>query len=174
MINLWTSPLIANHDFYHHDCLIQLSKVFDTEYKKAGKTTGSDGKPHVLMVLASWLFENSNWFRSLKGPKIIIEHDAYLNFMPQSPYYKCWTRFYRSCNFQLLISSGKETTFKLREDGLPVVWVPKGCNKEFLKVKNLKSGKFGYFGCPIAEQETGKKFYFYKSRSTFSNSFCGI
>lgn len=131
---------------------------------RAGKGLGVEGGCHVLMVLARWLFDNPTWFKSLKGPRIIVEHDAYLNFLPESPYFKCWTRLYRSCNFDMIISSGKETTHRLREDGLPAVWVPKGCNKEFLLVDNTFSRKMGYFASPIAEQETGKKFYFYKSR----------
>jgi hypothetical protein len=168
IINLWTSPYIADPNFYHHDCLRQLGKTFGVQPMRAGKGTGEEGKCHVLMVLASWLFENQSWFRSLRGPKIIVEHDAYLNFMPESPFYKCWTRLYRTCNFHLLISSGKKTTEKLREEGIPTVWVPKGCNKEFLDVENSFSGRMGFFGKPIAEQETDKQFYFYKSRYEMS------
>jgi hypothetical protein len=166
MINLWTRPEIATPTFYHSAFLRELSKVFRVDPIMRG--TGDEDSCHVLMVLARWLFEHQNWFRSLKGPRIIIEHDAYLNFMPSSQYYKCWTRLYRNCNFDLIISSGKVTTERLREEGLPAVWVPKGCNTEFCDVKNQFSGQVGYFGYPIAEQETGKKFDFYESRGKMS------
>lgn len=172
-MNLWTSPLINDPGFYHHDCLRQISAALGTKPMKAGKGTGEDGKCHVLMVLASWLFENQSWFRALKGPRIIIEHDAYLNFLPDSPYYKCWTRLYRTCNFHMILSSGKVTTERLREEGLPAIWVPKGCNSEFLNVENQFTGNIGYFGTPIAEQETGKKFYFYKSRYEMAEELMG-
>jgi hypothetical protein len=52
----------------------------------------------------------------------------------------------------------------LRNDGLPTVWVPKGANAEFLNVENRGNKVMGYFAAPIAEQETGRKFHFYKSR----------
>jgi hypothetical protein len=126
------------------------------------------------MVLARWLFQNAEWLKSLSGPKIIVEHDAYLNFMPQSPYYKCWTKLYRACNFDLIISSGKETTYRLREEGLPAVWVPKGTNAEFLTVPNQSRGTMGYFACPIAEQETGNQFYFYESRYKMAKKLQGV
>ena len=166
MIHFWVSPEINLPSYYHQALVTELSSVLQAPPRKPD---GTEEGVHVLTVLARWLFDNHAWFKQLKGPRIIVEHDAYLNFMPDSPYYKCWTRLYRHCNFDLIISSGKETTDRLREDGLPAMWVPKGCNKEFLEVDNEFTGEIGYFGKPIAEQETGKQFHFYKSRYEMSS-----
>lgn len=161
-INLWTSPLINDPKFYHHEMIVRLSEAFGVS-PRVDYENGRSGV-HVLMVLARWLFVNQEWFKGLTGPKVIVEHDAYLNFMPSSPYFGKWTELYRNCNFDLIISSGKETTERLRDQGLPAVWVPKGSNSGFLGVDNRGEGRLGYFSLPIAERETGRKFYFYQSR----------
>ena len=164
MIYLWTRPEIADPTFYHNVALVELGKALQVESMIAGRKTPRDESVHVLMVPCRWLFQNQPWFRSLHGPRIIVEHDAYLNFMPDSPYYKGYTRFYRSCNFDLLLSSGKETTNRLREEGMPVLWVPKGCDPKFCEIENEFNGRIGYFGLPVLEQEVGKRVHFYSSR----------
>lgn len=168
MIYLWTRPEINTPSFYHYSALVELSKAFSVEPRQAGKSVAEPGL-HVLMVPCRWLFENVNWFRGLSGPKLIVEHDAYLNFLNDSPWYRGYTRFYRATNFDLLISSGKQTTNKLREEGIPTTWVPKGCNPEFLNVSNAFNGRIGYFGLPILEREVGKRVHFYESRHEMSD-----
>lgn len=168
MIQLWSRPEINNPSFYHYACLQELATAFQVRPLMAGHAEIVEGV-HLLMAPCRWLFERQSWFRKLRGSKIIIEHDAYLNFMPDSPWHKGYTKFYRSCNFDLLIASGKETTLRLRDEGIPAVWVPKGCNREFCDVSNQFSGKIGYFGLPILEQEVGKRVHFYSSRHEMSD-----
>lgn len=172
MVNLWTSPEIADPAFYHHDLLRRLGEVFCVK-------PSTDHRPgvvgvHVTMVLARWLFANQEWFRSLQGPKVVVEHDAYLNFLPDSHYHGCWTRLYRNCNFDLIVSSGKRTTERLREEGLPAVWVPKGADEGFLKVPNTGAGNLGYFSRPVAEQGAGARLHFYESRHAMSDWLEGV
>lgn len=161
MIHLWTSPFIKDPGFYHHDMLKQLSRTLGAK-PRIDYVEGIGGV-HVFMVLSSWLFKHQGWFRSLRGPKVLIEHDAYLNFMPESPHYRAWNSLYRNSKFDLLLSSGKGTTERLLGEGIPAAWVPKGTNSGFLDTPSVAGG-IGYFSCPIAEQDAGRSFYFYKSR----------
>jgi hypothetical protein len=171
-INLWTNKEISDPGYYHHDLLRQLSHVFRVKPRlQEHRANGS--KTHVFMMFARHLFLNQDWLKSLVGSKIMVCHDAYLNFMPESPYCGSWTQLYRNCNFDLIICSGKETTNRMREVGMPAVWVPKGCNAEFLDVPNTGNGRIGYFSQPIAEQETGKFLYFYRSRHEMVGAVAG-
>lgn len=171
MISVWSRPEITSPAFYHSCFVRAICEVFQVDVSNAGHSPEmEDSNPiNILIVPARWLFANQGWFRSLPGIKILVEHDAYLNFMPESPWHRCWTKLYRQCNFDLLLSSGRTTTDRLREDGLPAIWLPKGTDKKYLTVENKNSGKVGYFGLPILEREVGKPVHFYESRHQMSD-----
>lgn len=160
---LYTSKGIYTHAYYHFNMIEELENILLVKADFLAQVSPRKGI-HVFFCFAKEIFQNVSWFKSLKGPKIVIEHDAYLNFMKDSEFYQAWTKFYKTTRFSLLISSGKRTTEKLLEDGIPTKWVAKGTNSLFLKIPNLFTGRIGYFGKPIAERDWGTKFHFYEKR----------
>lgn len=168
MLHLYTSEGIYTPKYYHSDMIFKLEEILDTKVKfvsQEGKYIGV----HIFFAFARELFQKSKWMKSLRGPKIMIEHDAYLNFMPNSEYYGFWTKLYKQTSFNLLLSSGKRTTERLSEAGIPTKWIPKGTNASFLDKVNLYTHKIGYFGKPILERETKHKFHFYNKRYEMSD-----
>ncbi len=157
VIHLYTSFDIYTPLYYHYNLIEELEKLLGKP-----KLVGENTIPgvHLFFAFAKEIFKAKRWFKNLKGPKIIIEHDAYLNFMKQSEYYRAWNDL---SDLSLIISSGKKTTEKLLNSGIPAVWVSKGTNKSFLGNTNTFSGKIGVFASPIAERN-GNKFSFYDKR----------
>lgn len=167
MIRLFSEPILNNPKFYHYNFLEELQNALSTV---AVNTCDSSYAVNLFFCRFRTLFGRQAWFKSIVGPKIIIEHDAYLNFMPNTEFYKSWTRFYHAVNFDLIISSGKRTTELLQMDGIPATWVPKGTNKKYLDYPLVHSGRIGAFTVPYSERVGGEKYYWYKSRHEMAES----
>ena len=141
-----------------------MEDVFNTKALRS-KDANNDEAIHVTFMYAKWLFENSEWLTSLNGPKVIIEHDGYINFMHKSVYgSREWTKLHRRTGYDLLLCSGKRITEMFLEDNVPCEWLPKGYSDYFMDHENSLSGTIGYFDRPMAEWKDEKEQPYYRSR----------
>lgn len=156
---------MGNSSFYHFNFVEELEKALHTKvlYVECPEAFSSRPAIHVIWTYAHWLFRHTKWLNQLKGPKIVVEHDAYLNFLTESPYYGMWDELCRKSKIDTICSSGKYTTERLIENKINTVWIPKGCDARMLSVENTYSGKFCAFTRPMA-QRGGSKFHFYRER----------
>jgi hypothetical protein len=109
-----------------------------------------DGWPSAASELPGWKHSDACvWFVKfrdlLAGPsfdwgsygglRVMHDHDAYLSYGSMgipSPYLGAWPAVFRRNRFDLLVTSGKAVSGRLRDDGVPSAWVPKGYDDKSL------------------------------------------
>jgi hypothetical protein len=166
-INLYTNALLNNSYFYHFNFIEELEFIFQTKFIVVEKHNFSNNcGVHIFFCLAKWLFSNVDKVNNLIGPKYFIEHDGYLNFINESPYYNSWNIFCKQIkDFNKIFISGEKTTQKFCLNGIQAKWLPKACDKKMLLINNKFTGDICSFGTSIAQIQSGKKLYFYKKRN---------
>ncbi len=77
---------------------------------------------------------------------VILEHDAYQNFIP-GKYQGKFSRHYRKLPWTRVICSGYQVCKKLSDEGVDAVFVPKGYDQELLANRGLKRDiELGFLG----------------------------
>ena len=64
---------------------------------------------------------------------VFLEHDACQNYMTESSNHGAYTNFYRHIPNCRVISSGRQVTTRLQEDGIDAEFVSKGFDDKFIK-----------------------------------------
>lgn len=153
---LYTNKNIYNPKWQLSDFMRSMEKTFKTKMQFVEEKPNGPKSINLIFVLATWIRDNPEWLPSLKGKNIIIEHDSYMNFLKNSPFYKFWTNLYNKGHFGMLICSGKKITEQFKEEGLHCEWVPKGCADYFFSYKNKYTGEIGCFAPPFGGRKTSK------------------
>jgi hypothetical protein len=80
------------------------------------------------------------------GLRVMLEHDAWLNFAFLSPAYKgTYPLTFRRHGFDLLVASGADVAERLREQGVAAAWVPKGYDdRVFYDERQARAGVCTY------------------------------
>ena len=72
------------------------------------------------------MLEPFDW-TGFDGKRVFMEHDAWIGYSPALPEWRGrFPAVYRRDGFDLMIATGRNTTERLRADGVNAVWMPKG------------------------------------------------
>lgn len=98
---------------------------------EAARVTGhtpADFDVCLFFVRFRLLYEQEAFdWSGFTGRRVWLEHDAWTNYSPAHPnWHGKYPQVYRRDRFDLMISTGKQTTELLMEDGVNAQWVPKG------------------------------------------------
>lgn len=80
------------------------------------------------------------------GLRLWLETDAWLSFLEKGPYFGRFQQVFRRDEFDMMISTGREVSRRLGEDGVPVHWVPKGYDDTMFFDQGLERAKVCTFG----------------------------
>jgi len=83
------------------------------------------------------------------GLRVLHDHDAYLGYGTMgypSPYLGMWPEVFRTNRFDLLVTSGKAVSGRLRDDGVTSAWVPKGYDNNSLRDLGGPRSGIGTYG----------------------------
>jgi hypothetical protein len=74
------------------------------------------------------MLEPFDW-SGFDGPRVLMEHDAWIGYSPaHREWHGRFPEVYHRDGFDLMISTGRNTTARLRADGVNAVWMPKAYN----------------------------------------------
>jgi hypothetical protein len=81
-------------------------------------------KPKFRLLATRTAFD----WRGYDGLRVLYDLDTIQNYstIVGSTYLGAWPRVFAQHRFDLLVSTGRELTWRLCDDGVPTVWVPKG------------------------------------------------
>jgi len=92
------------------------------------------------------LLESCDVLQDLGIPLIVIEHDAYLNYIAGQEDFGRFSTFLSECQVDLFVVSGL-TSFRIfRNEGQRCLYLPKAAPEAFLRFPNRESGFFCAFG----------------------------
>jgi hypothetical protein len=102
----------------------------------------------VLVTFAYFrqLQHTANALRSIQLPVVVVEHDAYGNYVETSSRRGEFSRFLLRGRIELMAVSGRRHCERLRAEGHSCIYLPKAAPAHFLTERNHHSGTFCAFG----------------------------
>lgn len=92
------------------------------------------------------LLKSCNELQDLGIPLIVIEHDAYLNYIAGQDDFGRFSTFLSENRVDLFVVSGLTCFLRFRGEGQKCLYLPKAAPEAFLKSPNRESGFFCAFG----------------------------
>ncbi len=100
----------------------------------------------VIFVWFRKLGETAEALNSIQLPVVVVEHDAYQNYIRSSLRRGEWSRFLSRNRVDLIVVSGRRHYERLRAEGHESLYLPKAAPAEFLSGPNDNTGMFCAFG----------------------------
>ncbi|ORU90285.1 MAG: glycosyltransferase [Cycloclasticus sp. symbiont of Poecilosclerida sp. M] len=100
----------------------------------------------ILFVRFKWLYRQTAFTRRLPNV-VMLEHDAWQNYFPESKYAGKFSRHYKAMPWVRILVSGATLAEKLKGEGFDAQFVPKGYDQLLLKNKDEeRTVELGFIG----------------------------
>jgi hypothetical protein len=96
------------------------------------------------------LYEQEDLFGGIRLPVIMLEHDAWFNFVDRNPYYRMWSDYLSREKIDLIVVSGLSVHERLQAEGHRSFYLPKGAQSTYLQEQNSYSGFVCLYGVTAA------------------------
>ncbi|OUS03045.1 hypothetical protein A9Q81_08090 [Gammaproteobacteria bacterium 42_54_T18] len=118
-----------------------LSRYFkkNIDTQKYGRT--------ILFIRFKWALRQTDFIKKIPN-LVILEHDACQNFIPQSKYYRKFSRYFNTVSGAKILVSGATIAEKFRKkDNADATFIPKGYDQNLLKnTHQSRTIELGFIG----------------------------
>jgi len=109
----------------------------------------------IFFTRFKWTLRQVAFIRTIPN-LVILEHDAWQNYYPQSKYQHKFSQYFRAIPWARILVSGATLACNLRKEGSDAIFVPKGYDQSILKnTQENRSIELGFVG--NIEHDTYKK-----------------
>jgi len=131
---------------HFENCAVFISNGNHVEISKriVGQQADFDGV--LTFLYGDSLLESCDVLQDLDIPLIVIEHDAYQNYIVEQDGFGLFSTFLSRCPVDLFVVSGLTTIRRFRREGQRCLYLPKAAPEAFLEFPNRESGFFCAFG----------------------------